>query len=104
MVDFKVLRGRVVVNDVHVVIDDHPNVIVVEVDLVSKYPDHVFTATDDHTVSVYINDGPNTLCIDDTTIAPTVVKFLLSDASKWYAIVDGSRYTVRVCLYRKKAH
>lgn len=79
---------------------DHNDVKIFEIDLESKYPGPVTVAQDSEKISVMILVGENTLDTNPNLNDVTYLDFYLSNAHDWKVLTDGSRYTVRVVMYR----
>lgn len=92
--------GRVRVNSADLIVN-HPDVQVWEIDLASKHPGSFAEfATGTH-IGVQICPDEKTLRLDDTADHDAEVLFPVDDSWKWTSIADGSKGTVRVCLYRR---
>jgi hypothetical protein len=79
------------------IVVDHPDCVVAELDLATKRPEILPGSDGNGDAVVHLYAGTETLRAADDP-APTVVRF--PGRGDWHMIVDGGRYTVRICLYR----
>lgn len=95
-----VIPGRVQVSQIVQVIDQ-PDVKVFEVDLASKYPGDLSDTADERSVSVMILPDEHTLRLDESADGVTEIVFPVECSFAWTVIANGSKGTVRICLYRR---
>lgn len=102
MFEYEVIPGAIVVNEVVPVID-HDDVKVIEIDLMSKYPGAVVTFTVGSDIGVSIHANNETLKTDLTypLAQATEIRFSVGDPFDWTIVATGSRYTVRIAIYRR---
>ncbi|MGH3681290.1 MAG: hypothetical protein ACRDT2_13735 [Natronosporangium sp.] len=98
---YEVRQGRIQVNRVDVVVR-HDDVWVLEVDLASKYPDFVSYFSSGDQLGVTVHAGDATLYLDEAADHDTEIVFR-PGGGRWDLVADGSRYTVRIALYRHTA-
>lgn len=95
---YEVRQGRIQVNEVDVVVR-HDDVVVLEVDLASKYPDFVSYSSSGDQLGVTLHAGDETHYVDEAADRDTEIVFR-PGAGRWDLVADGARYTVRIALYR----
>lgn len=97
---YTLTAGKVQVSDAgvdHVI--DHDDVHVFEIDLMSKYPGDLVYWSTCGKMGVDIHASERTLEVDDKASGPTTLE-LPVDSMDWVMVATGSRYTVRVVIYR----
>jgi hypothetical protein len=91
--DIAVSNGTFVINDVDVV-RSTGNLLVLECDCRSKYPDSfAYSGTE-----VLVFPGEHTLHPDETSSEATVIR-LPRRCEDWVVVATGARYTIRIVAY-----
>ena len=93
---YEIVPGEIVVNPQALLLVARPDVYVLEFDMDSKYVDAPVTWSDGTDVGVLLRAGEQTLNRDESTTAPTDIRFLLPG---WSVLAETARYTLRVVLF-----
>lgn len=96
--EIKVGRMRTSPEQVHIVLQ-HPDVMIFEIDLSSKYPGEFTYVSYEDVQRVIIHPGDHSIKLDDGAVLDT--EFILRGAQDWTLIAEGSRYTVRIAAYKR---
>ena len=92
--------GRVKTSpDQVLVLVEHPDVMIFEIDLDSKYPADFMYVTSDDATEVRIVADDKTLNVDHSAAWDTA--FILHGTKGWQVFADASRYTVTICAFRR---
>lgn len=105
MIRWTVEPGEVVINGGEVVAD-YRRVKVVEFGLTSKYPGECYygLGPDPGQIAVFVPAGERTLNLDEGCRGEaTAIQFAVPGGG-WSVFAEGTRYTVRVVLYRRPSH
>ena len=103
---YTITPGQIEINEDGVTqIIDHDNVKVFELDLASKYPGNVVDWSTLNQKGVLLFAGERTLYANISVQEPTCFTLDLEDGGEgdawdWIIVATGSRYTIRVVVYR----
>lgn len=95
----EVIEGEILVNDLWLNVD-LDDLKVIGADLMSKYPDHV-VSSDDSSIEIVLFKSDMTMNADEGAGAPTKVRILNHSGREWHCLVEVSRYTMEIVMWRE---
>lgn len=93
-----VTPGRVRLSSIDVALS-RPDVLVLEVDSASKYPEVTWGTSTDGAISVFPFETARTLRLDESTSGMTQIE-LPARTKGWDVIATAARYTIRIVAWR----